>query len=138
MIPVECIGKPFKSIKDDLGFHVITEVFDELEQGEKQNYSVFGENEKWEFTLSPSNIVETIFLHLNNGYGEHEGLSSQMTKADVIALLGEASSTGKPFTSSVLGKFGGWEKYNRDGYDLHIEHVDDYVGIKKVTLICSI
>jgi hypothetical protein len=134
MSPLSCLGSQFNLVQSTLGMPVLSEVFDELEHDEKQKYSVSCKDGTWEFSLSSTNRIETIFLYLNKGYGVYEGISSVMSKDDIISLLGTPDSFGEPHVSPILGSFGGWEKYKRYDHYLHIEHIDEYRGVSKVTL----
>lgn len=135
MSPLSCLGNQLSRVQTTLDMHMISEVFDDLEQDEEQQYSVSSKDGSWEFSLSSTNRIETIFLYLNRGYGEYEGISSGMSKGDVILLLGVPDSTGEPSVSPILGKYGAWEKYKREDHYLHIEHIDEYNGINKITLM---
>jgi hypothetical protein len=135
MNPLSCLGQQLSSIQDDLDIHMISEVFDELESGEKQKYAVTSKDDTWEFSLSSSNRIETIFLYTNRGYGNYEGITPDMSREDIIELCGTPDSTGKPLFHPILGQLGGWEKYKREDYYLHIEHVEEYNGVNKVTLM---
>lgn len=135
MKPLSCLGHQVSSIQGELDIHMISEIFDELECGEKQQYAVTSKDGTWEFSLSSSNRVEAIFLYMNRGYENYEGISRDMSKEDIIGLFGAPDSTGKPHLHPILGQFGGWEKYKREDHYLHIEHVEEYSGINKVTLM---
>tara|TARA_R110001592_G_C12882061_1_gene724811 strand:+ start:349 stop:717 length:369 start_codon:yes stop_codon:yes gene_type:complete len=114
---------------------ILSEVFEGLERGEKQQYSVTCKDGTWEFSLSPTNRIETIFLYLDKGYDEYEGISSGMSKDEIIKLLGVPDFVGDPHVSPILGSFGGWEKYKRDDHYMHIEHIEEYKGVSKITLM---
>ena len=135
MSPLSCLGNQFNLVQSTLDMPMLSEVFEELEHGEKQQYSVTCKDGTWEFSLSSTNRIETIFLYLNKGYGEYEGISSVMSKDDIIFLLGVPDLAGEPHVSPILGSYGAWEKYKRDDHYLHIEHVEEYCGVSKITLM---
>ena len=135
MNPLSCLGQQLSSIQGELDIHMISEVFDELESGEKQQYAVTSKDDTWEFSLSSSNRIEAIFLYMKRGYGNYEGITSDMSREDILKLFGAPDSTGKHRLHPILGQFGGWEKYKREDHYLHIEHIEEYNGVNKVTLM---
>ena len=135
MSPLYCLGSQFNLVQSSLDMPLISGVFEDLEQDEQQEYSVTCKDGSWEFSLSSTNRIETIFLYLNKGYGEYEGITSGMSKDDIISLLGFPDESGEPFFCEILGSYGGCEKYKRDDHYLHIEHVQEYSGVSKITLM---
>ena len=135
MNPLACLGKQFSSVQEHLSIAFISEVFDEIEPGEKQQYSVISRDGTWEFSLNSMNRIETIFLFLDKGYGSFESISSNMSKADIISLFGVPYESGEPNNHPILGSFGAWEKYERKDHFMHIEHMDQFSGVKTVTLM---
>jgi len=135
MIPLSCLGNQFNLVQSTLNMPIISEVFDELGHGEEQQYSVTCKDGTWEFVLSKTNRIETIFLYLDKGYGEYEGITSGMSKDEIVLLLGTPDSAGEPHVSPILGSYGGWEKYKLNDHYLHIEHIEEYCGVSKITLM---
>jgi len=135
MNPLEVLGKKFEEVKDSFRSSGVLDIYDELEEGDEQEYCVKALDESWEFLIESDHTIKTIFLFLSNGYGHFNGISSSTTKKEVIRKLGKPTKQGEAQEISILGNFGAWERYDRDEYALHIEHSAHSDTIVKITLM---
>ncbi|WP_444941528.1 hypothetical protein ACJJI3_03595 [Microbulbifer sp. ZKSA004] len=135
MNPFSVIGKPLSLVRKTLGVVSVEPVYDSLEEGEQQEYSVVSQAGKWEASLDQNNIIKTIFLYLNKGCDGVLGLDYSMIKSNVLELLGEPVSTGEPRVDSILGEYGAWEKYVHDNVFVHVEHESKENNIKQITIM---
>jgi hypothetical protein len=135
MEPLGILGKELKDVQAELGISVVEGIYSSLEEGEEQEYSVESKDGTWELLLSPNNRIKTIFLYLNRGHKGFAGITAKMSKEEIIALLGTPDFEGHPHTDPILGAYAGWEKYRRENHYLHVEHENQYSGVRMVTLM---
>lgn len=135
MEPLNILGKELKEDKSELGVFVVEGIFQSLEEGERQQYSVESKDGTWELSLDSSNRITAVFIYLNKGHSGIHGINAKMSKDDILTLFGSPEYEGTPHIDPFLGECGAWEKYrNRDHY-LHIEHENNYTGVKMVTFM---
>lgn len=113
----------------------ILEVFEDLEEGDQQEYYIEGKNGEWQFLLSEDSIITTIFIFPHKGGPLINGVGSNWTRKDVINKLGNPESSGEITDSPFLGKKGAWDRFYLQDYYLHIEYTLDGKGIEKQTLM---
>ncbi len=110
---------------------------DELEEGEQLHDSVSAVDSSWEISLDENQLIKTIFIHNPDKLAIYTGISSTTTNAEIEQRFGEPSSSGAQQEIELLGKYGCWERYDKDGYSLHIQHEIDSFEIKLVTVMIS-
>ena len=135
MNPRLILGKKFEDIGDTISHGGIERVFDELEEGEEQDYSVSSSDGSWEISLGENHKIETIFLYDVCRYSNLIGINKYSTKEQVKALYGEPTKTGEPTNSEYLGKSGAWLRYDFDDHCMHIEYEVESNAIKMVTIM---
>tara|TARA_B110000305_G_C19229259_1_gene534401 strand:- start:270 stop:701 length:432 start_codon:yes stop_codon:yes gene_type:complete len=94
-----------------------------------------------EFSIGKDHLVDTIHIHSDghhefNEYGGSlpEGIILSMSQKEVNHCLDAASRSGGPMLSPLDEFVIYWDKWNRDGYSLHIEYPDDVSRILMVTV----
>jgi hypothetical protein len=137
MNPLLIIGLSVQDAQKEMGLVSIEPVYDSLEAGEQQEYSIESSCGKWEVSLDSSNIITTVFLYLCNGCDGILGLNYTMSRSDVLELLGTPISTGEPHLDPFLGEYGAWEKFSHNNIYIHVEHEHKENNIKQVTLMVN-
>ena len=112
-------------------------VYDDLEDGDEQEYYVSDPNRTWEFLLENENTIKTIFLFLKNGYEQYDTLSYLTKREEIFSKYGKPSKMGDKQEISILGKKGAWERYDYPNYSFHIEHSVGSDTIEKITLMLA-
>lgn len=59
------------------------------------------------------------------------------TRKQVREHLGAVSETGAKVSDPVLGEYGGWDRFRRPGFALHVEYRTDCDAIKQLTVMRS-
>jgi len=135
MNPLEIIGHKFDDVEHQLEHDGIKGTFDDLLEGEKQEYSVSASDGTWEISLGKENRIKTIFLYLDRGCQGILGITIAMKRGDIIEFLGKPTSSGDEGTVPFLGEYGAWERYDKENYCIHIEHYLGGNGVKKITIM---
>lgn len=129
------LGIKFSSSGDFPPNSGILEIFDDLEEGDEQEYYVEGSNDEWQFLISKEQIIETIFIYPENGGILIGGIKSNWSRKEVFSKLGVPESSGEESDSPLLGKSGAWDRYKMPNHYLHIEYNIQGNGIKVQTLM---
>lgn len=135
MNPFELVGKAFDDVKDTLGHAGVKGIFDDLEEGEEQQFSVQDEGGAWELSLGDGQIIEAVFLHKPDKFESVLGFGTGSSLEVVQSIYGECTSHGEPSDDRLLGAYGAWERYDRDEFSLHVEHEIGSSLIKMVTIM---
>ena len=156
MNPDEIIGKKLEDVQDKLNHTGVKGLFsstgikdiftkpfgddfitnDELANSldDADSYSTSSPDGTWEISLGLNNRIETIFMFLNKGHPDVFGVTKGHKRKDIISIFSEPFKQSDDYDSDVFGKCGGWEKYEKDNYFIHIEHEPDDAGIKVVSI----
>lgn len=59
------------------------------------------------------------------------------SRSQVIATLGAPEASGQPFDDPILGRFGGWTRFERMGHFVHVEYAVGADRPCKATLMRS-
>ncbi len=135
MNPIEVLGNKFEEVESTLSHSGTKNVFDDLEAGEQQEYSVSALDESWEISLGEGNLIKTIFLHDIDKFSDSMGFNSNSSESDINMLFGKPAHKGEQSESAFLGTQGSWERYDLDDKVIHIEHYVDSNKIKMVTIM---
>ena len=135
MTQFKYLGKKLQEVQEELGAFSISPVYDELEVGEEQEYSVSSIDNTWEMSLDDKNRIKTIFLYFNEGFTVFENIKRNMSLSNTIKLLGEPYNFGDGRSLPYLGDYGAWLKYKRENHYLHIEYEYNRDIVKMVTLM---
>lgn len=133
MNPFYLIGRTFSDVEETLDHSGIEPVCDDLEEGEKLHDSVSAVDCSWEISLGENGLIETIFIHNPDKLANYTGISSTSTNAELEHRFGEPSSSGPQQEVELFGKYGCWERYDKDGYSLHVQHEVDSGVIELAT-----
>ena len=91
-----------------------------------------------DFVCDENETVRSIFLYSNEFRCFKEGLQDipfTSTRQDVVNRLGSPSKSGSRTSHPILGEYGGWDRFARPGYAIHVEYGIDADCIKKITLM---
>jgi len=135
MDPLALLGKNFDDVKDSLTHSGVLEAYENLEEGEEQEYYVSAPDNSWEFLLEKGNSIKTIFLYLDNGSVGFGGVSTNTTRDELISIFGKPSRQGEIQEFPDLGLKGAWERYDFENYSLHIEHDPHSDHISMLTIM---
>ena len=128
------IGKKFEDCQSELGLSSIEFRDVGLEKSTESEYSVLSNNGEWELILDSGNRISTIFLFMKKGHQGVLGITSRMTKKDIVSKFGRPLEEADAKYLDGLGEYGAWEKYDMEKYILHIQHDKEEVGVKQITL----
>lgn len=134
MNPEMIIGKKLEDIADDLEHSGIKDNNEGLE-GEEPSYYLSALDSTWEILLGDGNFIKTIFLYLNKGYPSFLGITNNIKRDSILEMFGTPIAENGESTHRILGRYGAWEKYEKDNYYIHIEHEPDNGGVKMVTIM---
>jgi len=84
--------------------------------------------------------VRVIFLHAEDLGGFDEGLLEipfSSSRTQVQEYFGTPSKSGGKYSDPVLGEYGEWDRFERQGYAIHIEYRTDSDRIRQITLMRS-
>lgn len=80
--------------------------------------------------------INHLFLEKDGYAGTvRSDLSFDLSKSETRSLFGPPAKSGDKFSHPVLGEFGPWDRFNLEGFVLHLEYLIDQVGIRQVTLM---
>jgi hypothetical protein len=91
--------------------------------------------EGFSMTCDADDTIRSIFLQSSALVQAELNLPPQCGRSDVLASLGAPLRSGEAFKDIVLGEYGGWDRYEKERYSLHIEYAPRADRIKMVTLI---
>jgi len=82
--------------------------------------------------------VKVIFLH-SEQYGGFDsslsGIPFSLRRGDARSRYGIPSAQGAGMRDPILGDYGPWERFDREGFVLHLEYTLDGTALKMVTLM---
>jgi filamentous hemagglutinin len=84
--------------------------------------------------------ISVIFLYADNYGGFDEGLLEipfSSSRAQTLEHFGSPSKSGGKTSDPVLGEYGAWDRFTRQGYAIHVEYRTDSDRISKITLMRS-
>jgi hypothetical protein len=86
--------------------------------------------------------ITTLFIYVRPKHGYDafrdatlHGLTSKSTCADVRRALGMPTRTGAAHSHPVLGRFGPWDRFDRQTVCLHFQYTEPDNGIELVTVV---
>lgn len=91
-----------------------------------------------DFVSDEQDKVCSIFLYHDESRKFGEGIKDmKMTSSreEVRAQFGAPSNSGSGLSDPVLGEYGAWDRFSRDGFSIHIEYRVNSDAISKVTLM---
>lgn len=135
MNPFDVLGKSFTDVEDSLSHLGINEVFDELEDGEEQEFSVSAQDGSWEISLGKDLLIETVFLYKVDNFEIYTGINTYTIQTKIEDIFGEPSASGQQSESALLGVKGAWRRYDKSGVSVHVEREVDSEAIKMITLM---
>lgn len=133
--PLQIIGKRFDDLKNQFVHAGIEEIYEDLREGEEQEYAVSAIDGTWEMLLDKENRIKTIFLFLDKGCQGILNITSEMNRSDIINLLGTPTRSGDESNLPILGQFRAWERYDQESYCIHIEHNLGGNGVRQMTVM---
>lgn len=134
MDPISILGKKFAEVESHLDHTGIAPVFDVLEEGEEQSFSVSSADSSWELSLGEGERIESIFLYPERGAVLPLGIRREFCRADVVAFLAEPSRSGEE-SNGLLGPKGGWDRFDKEMFSLHVQYAIGGRGISLVTVM---
>lgn len=78
--------------------------------------------------------VATIFFHADGEESLAE-LPFSLTRRQVHARLGAPAKTGEPRIDAILGAYGAWDRFERDGITLHVQYSAHNEMIEMLTIM---
>ena len=82
--------------------------------------------------------VNTVFMYADEFDGFDEslfGVPFSLNRQEVKERLGPPSKSGGPINDRILGAYGAWDRFTKDGYVIHVEYRADTDRINKITLM---
>jgi len=82
--------------------------------------------------------VSSIFIYSDESRRYCEGvedLKMTSSREEVRAVFGAPSNSGEGLNYPVLGEYGAWDRFSREGFAIHIEYRVNSDVISKVTLM---
>ncbi|THJ31016.1 hypothetical protein E8K88_16250 [Lampropedia aestuarii] len=93
-----------------------------------------------DFVCDETDKLITIFLYSDESrfFKENiEDLPFKCSREEVLARLGSPSKSGAKISDPILGNYGAWDRFARDGYVIHVEYRFGFDFINKITLMRS-
>ncbi len=91
-----------------------------------------------EFACGPEDDIRTIFLYSNKygGFDDREmEISFSFSRVEALALFGGPSKSGEKHIHTVLGQYGPWDRFAREGYSIHVRYEVSHDQIETITLM---
>lgn len=126
----ELLGKPWPehAVADTL------QLVRENSDGTRSYADLAGDTE---LLIGTDGVVCTIFLRPPNALLDRLGIDADWTRKEVLAAFGEPTRGGGGTTHPILGRYGGWDRYDTPARNTHIEYTQSGDGIALVTLMAG-
>jgi hypothetical protein len=86
--------------------------------------------------FSPEAILRSIFFDYTVAPNESAtGIRSDATRSEIIAMRGMPSMSKSAQSLPILGKKGAWDRWDTEGYSLHVEYAIEEDFVTMVTLM---
>lgn len=116
---------------------------EDLEEGEPSRSHLSSPTGGYVFTHTLGR-VDTLFVYVKpkDGYAAFRGvltngLTARSTRTDVRKSLGTPSRSGEPQTLPVLGRCGGWDRFDSKILCLHFQYSEPDEEIELITVMMA-
>ncbi len=132
------IDKPASALLEKAPFKDWKMERSKFDFGDPEIHYVF-EGYGLELICGSDDKIETIFLGPDRIGKDSEVLLSEVpfswTQKQVVDRFGTPSKSGGKSSHPTLGEYGGWDRFDKDGYTIHFEYWHDKDKIKRITLM---
>ncbi len=85
--------------------------------------------------VGSENLRSLFFGQKLAGNPAFEDLPFELGRTEVVAKFGEASKSGGKLVHPILGEMGAWDRFQKDGFVLHLEYGADSEIVERVTIM---
>lgn len=132
---ISILGKNIYEISLDGSEYSLTYNDSDLNEGIEPGWIARANDERFEMMLSPDKTIRTIFLYPIQARFDALDLSAEIGREYVLEKFGAPSKSGEEMDFSVLGKTGGFDRYDYESYSIHFEYLTRQNGLKMLTLM---
>jgi len=106
-----------------------------LRANEDGSRSLGDESGAIELLVDAAGRLDTIFLQPGSAAVTELGIAASFKRGDVLAKFGEPSTGGGGTVHPILGRYGGWDRWDAAERNMHVEYAPDSDTVVMVTLM---
>ena len=106
-----------------------------VDENIEPTWTVKAKDGKYEMILSIDKTIRTIFIFPIQGILDGFDFDASRGRTFIIERLGTPSKSGQEMLLPILGRKGGFDRYDYDAYSIHFEYTLGQQSIEKITLM---
>lgn len=132
---ISILGKLITEVSIDNSDYVLEYNDRGVDENIEPTWIVKAKDSRYEMILSIDKVIKTIFIFPVEGKLDGFDFDSRRGRGFILERFGIPSRSGQEMDFPILGRKGGFDRYDNDNYSIHFEYTLGRQGIEMITIM---